>query len=62
MFKDTYINVWIGRQISVFIDRCMDRQIDGRQIDGQTNRWIDKQMDRQIDGQTNRWIDKQVNR
>ena len=33
-----------------------------RQIDGQTDRWLDRQMDRQIDGQTNRRIDRQTDR
>ena len=33
-----------------------------RQIDGQTDRWIDRQMDRQTDGQTDRWIDRYTDR
>ena len=47
------------------ISQDTDRQIDrqmNRQIFGQTDRWIDRQIDRHIYGQTDRWIDRQLNR
>ena len=34
----------------------MDKQIDGKYIDGYTDRCIYGQMDRKIDGQMDRWM------
>ena len=31
-----------------------------RKIDGQKDRWIERQMDRKIDGQKDRWIERQI--
>ena len=47
----------MDKQIDVWVDRCM-----GRQIYGQINLQVDRCMDRQIDNQKNRQLDIQINR
>ena len=56
-YRYKWIKGYIERQKDIWIERQMDRKIDG-----QKDRWIERQMDKKLDGQRDRKIDRQKDR
>ena len=50
------------KQVDIYIDRKIYRQMEDRQFDRKKNRWIGTQIDRQIERSIDRQIERQIDR